>query len=119
MDLNLILMLDKFREEIKTPIYVSCGTQGKHVSHSLHYSGNAVDVLFPNKLMEDLPTLCDTAEKIGFTGIGIYNCWNLNHVSTPGMHLDNRPGKIKKWIGLETMYLPYNEVNVKRYFSGI
>lgn len=117
MNTALVFMLDIFREVVKTPIYVSCGIQGKHVAYSTHYTGNAVDILFPNKLIEDLPELASEAEKVGFTGIGIYNCWELHGVSTPGMHLDNRPGKVKKWIGIETLYLPFNEVNVKRYFT--
>ena len=115
MDEGLLYMLDAYRELVKTPIYISCGTQGRHVTGSLHYSGNAVDALFTHKLMADLPELAEKALSMSFS-VGIYNCWEYNGVSTPGIHLDNRMGKQKKWIGIEGMYLPWNDVNLKRYF---
>jgi hypothetical protein len=114
---NLIYMLDIFRERIATPVYISCGTQGRHSPNSYHYSGHAVDVLFPNKLMPDLAELSQQAKDMNFGGVGIYNNWDFHGVSTPGMHLDVRNGKQKLWIGIEGMYLPYNDVNLKRYFT--
>lgn len=117
VDLALVCYLDSYRELVNTPIYISCATQGKHSPNSYHYQGKAVDILFPNKVLADLPYLVSAAEQIGFTGIGIYNNWHLHEVLTPGMHLDIRPGSLKKWIGIENLYLPYDEVNIKRYFA--
>lgn len=117
IEATLIYLLDSYRDKIKTPIYVSCGTQGKHCVGSEHYTGEAVDILFPNKLMRDGGELAQEAEDSGFSSIGIYNCWKLQGVSTLGMHLGVRKVKAtKRWIGIESQYLPFNMVNIKRYF---
>lgn len=114
--LELIQRLDAYREEIATPIFVSCGTQGKHAPNSLHYTGDAVDILFPKTGVSNIPMLAKIAIEHGFNGIGLYNSWKLNGVKIGGMHLDIRIGKRKIWIGLANIYLPYSEDEVKKYF---
>ncbi len=102
----LILELDAFRDKINTPIFISCGTQGKHLANSYHYQGLAVDILFPEKEKKDLPNLFIMASRFKFSGIGIYPDWEYLNEKRGGMHLDLRPTALKAmWVGIEKNYL--------------
>lgn len=117
IDSKVIYMLDILRGKLNTPIYVSCGTQGSHVAGSMHYQGKALDLLFPNLLMSDMPHVAQEAEDVGYTGIGLYSEWELHGVKTPGMHVDTRDGKTARWIGTDLGYLPFNQLNLRKIFS--
>jgi len=99
--IELIKELDDFRDYINSPVFISCGTQGQHSPNSLHYTGMAVDVMFPKLKAKDLPDLLLTAMRFNFSGIGIYPHWTLKGDAIGGMHLDIRRSLIKSlWIGL-------------------
>lgn len=119
MDEALLLKLDQLRELVKEPININCGTQGEHVTNSLHYQGKAVDICFP----ESRKPLIDyyfLAERIGFGGIGIYPYWRYDNQIIGGLHLDTRSVSIaSRWIGVmingKTQYLSFNWDNLKNY----
>lgn len=99
MDSKLIHLLQNFRMMAETPIVVSCGTQGKHAKNSAHPLGRAVDILFPEKNLSDIPELFIKATKLQFQGIGIYSHWKYNDKIIGGMHLDNQPRPTRAyWI---------------------
>jgi len=102
----LILELDAFRHKINTPIFISCGTQGKHENGSYHYQGLALDILFPEKEKKDIPNLFLLALKFKFNGIGIYTDWQYKNKVIGGMHIDFRPTPQRAtWIGTNGSYL--------------
>lgn len=115
--LELVTALDAYRKAIDTPILITCGTQGVHAKKSQHYLGLAIDAVFPEKEVWDLPTLSQMAiAHFGFS-CGIYPHWKYMGYKIGGIHLDVRPPPQKSWIGLEDgSYLPYTERNLREYF---
>lgn len=117
MDTALIFALDEFRDRVGVPMIVTSGNNLKHSPMSLHYQNLAVDLVLHKTPMCELPKIANIAYEMGFS-VGMYCCWSYNGTKCPGLHLDKRTGKQKRWIGIGSgPYLPYNEVNVKRYFS--
>lgn len=100
MDLGLLEELEEFRYTIGYPIIVSCGTQGKHAPKSLHYTGEAADIIVDCE-REKLPDIFLIANKFGFNGIGLYPHWRIGERVYGGLHLDVRNTAVKHtWIGL-------------------
>ena len=72
----LIFALDKLREMLGIPIFVSSGTGGKHKPRSSHYDGDATDDLFPTTTKSDLFDIMlrqvdfQNLQKLGFILIG-------------------------------------------------
>lgn len=91
MCVELIYKLDKYREAIKVPIYVHSGTGGTHYLTGEHPKGNAID----GHANIDLLDLYIQAERIGFTGIGLYEDF---------IHLDMRL-KVARWTRIDGKYL--------------
>lgn len=117
MSKALILELDRFREHIKTPILVTCGTQGKHAVGSYHYEGLAVDVVFPRVEKCDLPEIVMASFRFKFTGIGVYSNWKYHDTVIGGMHLDLRPGNVRSmWMGVDGHYIGLSFKNLSDYF---
>lgn len=119
IDHHLLIALEAFRELIKEPIHVNCGTQGEHVPNSLHYQGKAVDVCFP-EIKKPLIDYYFFAERVGFGGIGVYPYWRYNNQIIGGLHLDVRDvGVASRWIGVKidhkTQYFGFNWENLKNY----
>lgn len=120
MNLSFVQLLDKYRDFIKTPITISCGTQGAHEEHSLHSVGCAVDILIPKKsLLDSWIDAC----RFDFTGIGFYPNWMEDNRVVGGLHLEKDPTKtIKKfWMGIgtakyNTQYVAMSEDNLKVYY---
>lgn len=118
ISLELILELDAYREKINTPILITCGTQGKHVTDSAHYRGLAVDLVFPEKRLSDLPDLFLTVLRFSFNGIGLYTDWKYKDRVIGGMHLDIRPTPKKAtWIGTNGAYIAADFSNLYHLFK--
>ncbi len=102
MSFPLLKALDEFRDAAGTPILVTCGTQGVHEANSQHYSGRAVDIVFPNLFPPRLFEMFLLATRFNaFTGIGIYPHWRVNGVIHGGLHLDVRDGdRCSYWMGV-------------------
>lgn len=106
VDLDLVILLDRFRDEIGAPVVIHCAyeTTG-HSKNSQHAKGKAADLHVKGvSLLEAF----DAAEKIGFTGIGVYPHWN-----NPGLHLDIRDRKPIRWYQDENgeyIYVSSNEI---------
>lgn len=116
MNPRLLLELDAFREYLNAPIFISCGTQGRHENGSQHYIGNAVDIV----LMSQKFALLDVylmAERFKFNGIGVYPFWKYNGQAYGGLHLDVGE-RVGRWIGYpahgEQKYMAINKVNLKQ-----
>jgi len=127
IDEKLVLTLDLFRELIKTPIYVTYGTQGKHVAR-WHGEGLAVDFVVDLAASPYYPyplDLIHTAMKLPLLkGLGIYPLAKHSKCKKPlGFHFDVRPwAKLAIWIAIPSPdpdklieQLAYNEENLKAY----
>lgn len=102
MNVGLLLMLDSARSFLQSPFIVTCGTSGDHVENSLHYKGQAVDIVIVSK--KHPFDLLVTLERWQFGGIGYYPHWKYQGKTYGGWHLDNRtvdkhsPGA--RWMGV-------------------
>lgn len=125
---DLIDELEEFRYTIGTPIFISCGTQGKHEPNSFHYKGMAVDIMFPELERAKLPDIYLTAHRFGFQGLGIYPHWSIGESVVGkmqrkvlgGLHLDIRPTTTKHtWIGLPSgEYVALSFYTMYQLFHG-
>ncbi len=99
MDHTLLEKLDEYRARIGVQIYVSCGTQGVHEPHSLHYEGKAVDCLILSRSINVLDLLFP-ALQIGFSEIGYYPDWKYYKHNFPGFHFgyNETSTRTKLWI---------------------
>lgn len=95
MDETFLLELDRFLygEKLLKP-FVSGGTGGTHVANSEHPNGFAVDILFCDKTLAELPDIFLSAWRYKFTGIGIYSEWRLFGEKKGGLHLQMVPEQI-------------------------
>ena len=110
MDPLTLYSLFSLRRALGLAIHVHCGTQGKHVKGSFHYSGLAVDV----HIGHNIPVVDQylMVEKYNlFSGIGVYPDWNR-----PGLHLDVGGGirRPARWIKKDGVYLAWNWNNLKK-----
>lgn len=87
VDKKVIIKLDQMREYCGKLIVIHCAYEKSgHTNNSQHYLGKAVDInIIGMKLVEQYLL----AERFGWTGIGLYNCWK-----NPGLHLDLRDEEI-------------------------
>ena len=90
MNYKFMKFLDRFRAELRIPMIITCGTQGKHVTNSYHYQGRAVDFYLDTKMSlgAQVALIMDRLMETSLyynTGLGVYPDW-----SKPGFHLDNR-----------------------------
>jgi len=95
----LLVRLDSFRNKVAAPFVVTCGTQGKHAPKSAHYTGYAVDGLFP-KHESNVLDMLHIAIRLNFHGIGYYPEWEYNGEKVGGWHLDVDPRRIAMWLGI-------------------
>lgn len=122
MDVKLLKALDEFRHRLGYPVQISpaVGAIGRPtigesankengVSNSYHnyvkYGAvMAIDVMpLPpaGATVEERERWMDTAEDVGFMGIGLYPLWRPR----AGLHLDVRPsptGRATRWAGFPT-----------------
>lgn len=131
MSYELIKTLDAFRRFIERPIIITCGTQGAHEPNSLHYSGDAVDIIIKRESIMgravDMPRLLFadflTLVRFSFTGIGVYPEWSCEGVKIGGFHLEwaSKPVIERKfWMGLgtskqNTLYAGLTVSNIEKY----
>jgi hypothetical protein len=128
MNSALVFELDAYREFVGTPIVVSCGTNKQHLEDSMHPSGDAVDILFPEKKLTDVFELYLAAMRFGFGGLGLYNHWRAaaDGEIIGGLHLDWRRDPHRAlWMGVEApdpatqvvkqVYLPVTAANLRQY----
>jgi len=106
---TLLLLLDNLRDLWQAPFVIHCGTQGKHVQHSFHYKGMAVDFhiatneSFFIQVIKTLELLAGL-QVDEFVGLGVYPQWNH-----PGFHLDVR-GYRARWGMLNGKYVGLQQV---------
>jgi uncharacterized protein YcbK (DUF882 family) len=121
IDFRLVYLLDRYRHYRHKPIYVTCGTQGKHALNSQHYVGRAVDIVIDSE--DDVDEIL-MVMRFPFTGIGVYPEWRHPACKNPlGLHLDVREVDATiaraQWIGLPgtggTNYFPLNSDTLKKY----
>lgn len=88
--------LDEFLAAENLEPIITEGTGGKHLANSEHPRGYAVDIMFLNKGLEDLPDIFLNAWRYKFTGIGIYSQWKLNKLekNRGGLHLQMVPEQL-------------------------
>lgn len=103
MDLNLLQMLDDFRDQWGMAVFVSRapGAVGRQAGPNINSYHN-IDRWGAVRAVDVMPLNMDTAtasleavrlaERVGFRGIGVYPHWNPR----PGLHLDNRQ-TLTKW----------------------
>ncbi len=123
MDLHFVRELDALRGFIKTPIIISCGTQGDHTAGSRHFLGLAADCLIPGaRLLDAFLTAC----RFSFTGIGFYPSWEYHGRAVGGLHLERDPTASHKkfWVGVgnrksNTLYVGLTEENLRTYYKGL
>jgi uncharacterized protein YcbK (DUF882 family) len=116
-----IKRLDKFRDNIQTPIIVT--SDFRESDTSIHGKGLATDIVFPKMNLDKLYYLYLEAERHNFTGIGIYPHWQLDGKIIGGLHIDSRPpsnGRGARWICIKDetgkqIYLPFTWENMTRY----
>lgn len=102
-DKDLVTKLEKLRELLGEPIYVTSGYRCPNHSVSVggyatdaHTVGIAADIQVPNYSVEDI---AEAAEKAGFTGIGLMDnavhvdVRNTNNYSNAHWFGDERTGK--------------------------
>jgi len=118
MDFRLICRLDLLREYIGVPIYIHCGTQGKHLAKSYHYMDpcKAVDCSCEDISLLDFYL---SAERFVFGGIGIYPYWKR-----PGLHLDIRgviacPIGWARWGRVNSNYVPLSAEFIENHVLKI
>lgn len=118
---DLMRCLDNYRSYIKTPIIITCGTQGVHVEHSNHNKGTAIDCVIPDY---DLVDALFDALRFPFTGIGLYPSWQYLGKTIGGIHLEYAPSTNPKalWMGIgpssEQTYIALNHSNLKKYIDN-
>lgn len=116
---DLLLKLDTLRMLTHSPIHVTSGyrTTSSGAKNSQHFYGRAADVICPGI---SLGEFYRAAEKVGFTGLGVYPAWRYDGKIAGGLHCDVRPGMIKaRWMGVlhgnEQIYIELNEENLRKY----
>lgn len=118
MRLRLVQELDRFREFLGVRMVISCGTQGIHSKNSLHYTGDAVDLVIPDRNGLSLLDCFVAATRFGFTGIGLYRDWEYNKTRVGGLHLEHSglTHPTKYWLCTkqngENNYLALTETNL-------
>jgi hypothetical protein len=123
IEFSLIEELDKWREFIGVPFYITFGTNGKHVTDN-HKNGVAVDGCIDADLVCPIDAfICAT--RFNFNGIGLYPKARHPACKKPlGMHFDiatveGNPGRKRFWIGEiqsgSWTWHPVNSFWLKRY----
>lgn len=118
MDRDLLVRLDYLRETVGSSLFVTSGyRQGR--GGSQHFSGRAVDIIAPH-FKGTLLDLYNLAYQVGFIGIGIYPHWQFSGKAIGGLHVDVRPGKQAKWMGVlddtgKQVYIGLTKENLKKY----
>ena len=123
MSHELLLALDDFRDYVRTPVLVLCGTQKEHTRHSKHPKGEAVDVTFLERGETPLFELFLSAFRFPFTGVGVYPHWTHNGKTVGGLHVELTLGETprKMWLGVRPnkdepqVYLPVSRKNLRLY----
>lgn len=112
VDMDLVILLDRYRNAVKAPVTIkgAYATNG-HSPKSQHYLGKAADISIKGTSLLDA---FNKAIEIGFSGIGVYPFWN-----TPGLHVDIRDGKKVYWIRDANEQYHYMSVDeIRKYLRG-
>jgi len=116
MNSELLYELDALRGDVKSPIIISCGTQGKHSKLSRHPFGEAADILCPALNIFEFYL---HAEQFNFGGLGIYVDWRFDGTVVGGLHCDIRslPPYFSgaRWLCCAGKYYAFNMTNLKKF----
>jgi hypothetical protein len=88
---ELILAVDELCVQEGALPLITSGTEGKHSPKSFHYKGEALDLMFYNVKLWELPRIFEAARKSpALTGVGIYSEWRFSKNISPsgGLHLE-------------------------------
>ncbi len=120
----LICELDNLCYDLGLIPLITSGTMGKHSEKSWHYKGYALDVMFPQIPLWELPKrVYESALRYEFTGIGIYNQWRLSKDVAPqgGIHVEQDPipsPNRKLWLRTEDGDFKPSEELFDKYFPA-
>jgi hypothetical protein len=112
MDFGFVSELDAFREFLKEALVVTHGTQGQHAEGSLHYSGEAADLIYLGR--RPLIDVFFTALRFDFTGLGLYRDWEFNGKRVGGLHLQRAGAQL---LQPKRLWLNVSQDNTKLYLA--
>jgi len=126
MQAEILLRVDALRDFVGKPIFVTSGFREN--DRGEHGSGNALDIVCPTLSLLDFYL---SAERFGFTGLGVYPNWKWDGLETGGLHIDLRDlgarigsnfaeFKGARWLAYKgadgkQVYTTLDKANLKRY----
>lgn len=119
MKKDFVTRLDEFRQEVGSVCMVTSSNdpEDEHSPNSLHYEGEAADIILPTSPLGLLDlTLC--AMRF-FNGVGLYPEWRYDNTTTGGLHVEYsaKTTRMKQWMGIslqngKNKYVALNEINL-------
>ena len=123
IDLDLVLRLDRLRQFLGHPIYVTSGYRSKDMNW--HGKGKALDITVPT-WDDGLFELYLAAERFSFQGLGVYRDWFFQGRLCGGLHVDSRPldgQAAARWLcvreGSEACKHPIDVIGIKQKYVGL
>lgn len=117
VEFELVYLLDRLRHDLKTPIFVTYGTQGAHQA-PWHRQGLAVDACIDITKIHPLDVILN-ATRYPFGGFGVLPlAVHPRCTRALGVHFDIRPQKNRRqsrWIWVNWKQYPLDEVHLNRF----
>lgn len=117
IDPALLRRADELREAIGHPVFVTSGY--RRGDPNAHGKGLALDLICPGvPLME----FYKAAEKLDFSGLGVYPHWKWKGTMVGGLHVDIWIAG-RRWMGIrpkadaEQIYIRLSPENLKKYLT--
>jgi len=115
----LVYLCDLLRDHLRHPLYVTYGTQGKHLSQ-WHAKGLAVDLCIDKRKIEPLDVIL-AVTRLPFTGFGVIpRASHLKCTEALGLHVDVRPvSKIAqpqaRWIWVDNKQYRFDMAHLIKF----